>query len=173
VRALTGIQAEGFRAASELVERFVRMATGGVNGAQSSFRQAAPLSAEQLSDLYGATDVEPLMRSWWVMVGQFLLGGASQTPTQTSTPPASLGFSDGEAKGRLDFDLPVGGTATGVGAIRTLMDDYGSIEFTGEYAEGILLVAEEYFEQAFADARPGPDLDFLRSLVPYVWARWR
>lgn len=60
-----------------------------------------------------------------------------------------------------------------VRTIRALMDDYGSIAFTGEYAEGILLVAEGYFEQAFADARPGPDLDFLRALVPYVWARWR
>jgi geranylgeranyl diphosphate synthase, type II len=57
--------------------------------------------------------------------------------------------------------------------VRTLMDDYGSIAFTSEYAEGILLVAEEYFEQAFAGAQPGPDLDFLRALVPYVWARWR
>jgi geranylgeranyl diphosphate synthase, type II len=60
-----------------------------------------------------------------------------------------------------------------VGAVRALMDEYGSIAFTGEYAEGILLVAEEYFEQAFADAQPGADLDFLRALVPYVWARWR
>lgn len=60
-----------------------------------------------------------------------------------------------------------------VRTIRALMDDYGSIEFTKEYAEGILLVAEEYFEQAFADAQPGPDVDFLRALVPYVWARWR
>jgi geranylgeranyl diphosphate synthase type II len=60
-----------------------------------------------------------------------------------------------------------------VGIIRALMDDYGSIAFTSEYAEGILLVAEEYFEEAFADAKPGPDLDFLRALVPYVWARWR
>ena len=60
-----------------------------------------------------------------------------------------------------------------VAAVRALMDDYGSITFTTEYAEGILLVAEEYFEQAFADAEPGPDLDFLRALVPYVWARWR
>jgi geranylgeranyl diphosphate synthase, type II len=60
-----------------------------------------------------------------------------------------------------------------VRSVRTLMDDYGSIAFTTEYAEGILLVAEEYFEQAFAEARPGPDLDFLRALVPYVWARWR
>ena len=60
-----------------------------------------------------------------------------------------------------------------VAAIRELMDHHGSIEFTSHFAEGILLVAEEYFQQAFADARPGPDLDFLRSLVPYVWARWR
>ena len=57
--------------------------------------------------------------------------------------------------------------------VRTLMDEYGSITFTSEYAEGILLVAEEYFEEAFAGAEPGPDLDFLRALVPYVWARWR
>ena len=60
-----------------------------------------------------------------------------------------------------------------VDTVRRLMDDYGSIQFTSEYAEGILLVAEEYFEDAFADAQPGPDLDFLRALVPYVWARWR
>ncbi|GAY14943.1 polyprenyl synthetase family protein [Mycobacterium sp. shizuoka-1] len=60
-----------------------------------------------------------------------------------------------------------------VETIRSLMDRYGSIEFTSEYAEGILLVAEEYFEQAFRDAQQGPDLDFLRSLVPYVWARSR
>jgi geranylgeranyl diphosphate synthase, type II len=60
-----------------------------------------------------------------------------------------------------------------VRTVRRLMDDYGSIDFTREYAEGILLVAEEYFERAFAEAQPGEDLDFLRSLVPYVWARWR
>ncbi|HKV19903.1 MAG TPA: polyprenyl synthetase family protein [Mycobacterium sp.] len=60
-----------------------------------------------------------------------------------------------------------------VRTVRELMDQYGSIEFTTEFAEGILLTAEEYFEQAFAAAQPGPDLDFLRSLVPYVWARWR
>jgi geranylgeranyl diphosphate synthase, type II len=57
--------------------------------------------------------------------------------------------------------------------VRALMDDYGSIEFASEFAEGILLVAEAYFEQAFTHAKPGPDLDFLRALVPYVWARWR
>lgn len=60
-----------------------------------------------------------------------------------------------------------------VQTVRRMMDDYGSINFTVEYAEGILLVAEDHFEQAFAAAQPGPDLDFLQSLVPYVWARWR
>jgi geranylgeranyl diphosphate synthase, type II len=60
-----------------------------------------------------------------------------------------------------------------VAKIRALMDDYGSIAFAGEYAEGILLMTEEYFEEAFAGAKPGPDLNFLRSLVPYVWARRR
>lgn len=60
-----------------------------------------------------------------------------------------------------------------VRTVRELMDTYGSIAFTREYAEGILLVAEEYFEQAFTKAQPGQDLDFLRALVPYVWARWR
>ncbi|MGH3542062.1 MAG: polyprenyl synthetase family protein [Mycobacterium sp.] len=57
--------------------------------------------------------------------------------------------------------------------VRALMDSYGSIAYTSEFAEGILLVAEQYFEDAFADAEPGPDLEFLRALVPYVWARWR
>jgi geranylgeranyl diphosphate synthase type II len=60
-----------------------------------------------------------------------------------------------------------------VRTIRGLMDECGSITFATEYAEGILLVAEEYFEEAFADAQPGRDLEFLRALVPYVWARWR
>jgi geranylgeranyl diphosphate synthase type II len=57
--------------------------------------------------------------------------------------------------------------------VRALMDDYASIEFASEFAEGILVTAEAYFEQAFARAKPGPDLDFLRALAPYVWARWR
>ena len=57
--------------------------------------------------------------------------------------------------------------------VRTLMDDYGSLAFTTEFAEGILLVAQEYFDAAFAGAKPGPDREFLRALVPYVWARRR
>lgn len=60
-----------------------------------------------------------------------------------------------------------------VRTIRTMMDHYDSIAFTQNFAEGILLTAEQHFEEAFASAQAGPELDFLRSLVPYVWARWR
>lgn len=38
---------------------------------------------------------------------------------------------------------------------------------------GSVFTSAEYFEHAFAGAEPGPDLDFLQALVPYVWARWR
>jgi len=55
--------------------------------------------------------------------------------------------------------------------IRSLMDAYGSIDFTREYAEGIVLAAEEHFEVAFESARPGPDTEFVRALVPYMLAR--
>ena len=72
-----------------------------------------------------------------------------------------------------DTRYPQERTSELVHTVRDLMDRYGSIEFASEFAEGILLVAEEYFDQAFADAQPGPHLDFLRALVPYAWARWR
>jgi presenilin-like A22 family membrane protease len=47
------------------------------------------------------------------------------------------------------------------------MDDYGSITFTREFAEGILVVAEDYFEQAFADAhiRTGSGLPALAGAL--------
>lgn len=60
-----------------------------------------------------------------------------------------------------------------VRTIRSLMDDYGSIDFTRDYAEGILSVAESYFQEAFSGLEDCDDLEFLKSLVPYVWARWR
>ena len=50
-----------------------------------------------------------------------------------------------------------------VATISALMDDYGSITFTRRVRRGHLVVAEDYFEQAFADAHVrGPDLDCAR-----------
>jgi geranylgeranyl diphosphate synthase type II len=57
--------------------------------------------------------------------------------------------------------------------IRSLIDAYGSIEFTRDYAAGIASSAADAFEAAFAVARPGPDRDFVRALVSYMLDRER
>jgi hypothetical protein len=115
-RALSAIQAEGFRAASELVDRFVRIAATGVGGngrsGGRSAPSAAPLTQDQRADLFGATDIEPLIRSWWSMVGQFLLGSAPRALDSPAADPATLDFSNAEAKGRLDVEATAPGTAT-------------------------------------------------------------
>jgi hypothetical protein len=75
-RALTGIQAEGFRAASQIVDRFVRIASNGLNGDGQPASPGARLSDDQRADLLGATDVEPLIRSWWSVLGQLFIRSA-------------------------------------------------------------------------------------------------
>jgi hypothetical protein len=115
-RALSAIQAEGFRAASELVDRFVRIAATGVGGgARSDSRStpsAASLTQDQRADLFGATDIEPLIRSWWSMVGQLLLGSVPRATDSPAADPATLDFSNSEAQGRLDLEATVPGTTT-------------------------------------------------------------
>jgi hypothetical protein len=111
-RALSAIQAEGFRAASQLVDRFVRIAGSGVNANGRSTTSPVPLTQDQRADLFGATDIEPLIRSWWSMVGQFMLGSTPRTLEPVSADPATLDFSNAEAKGRLDLEAAVPGTTT-------------------------------------------------------------
>jgi hypothetical protein len=123
LRALTAIQAEGFRAASEIVDRVVRMAAVRADGTERSARQATPLSAEQRADLLGATDVEPLIRSWWAMVGQFLMGTGPQTPAKSTAVQPTLDFSAANSAGRLEMDVSTGGTATSEVWLHNAADD--------------------------------------------------
>lgn len=110
-RSLSAIQSEGFRAASELVDRFARIATTGLNGARGT-TTPAPLSNEQRADLFGATDIEPLIRSWWSMFGQLLLGSSSRVPDSAPPAPATLDLSGAEATGGLDLVAQPSGAAT-------------------------------------------------------------
>ena len=127
-RALSAIQAEGFRAASEIVDRFARIATTGLNGKDRSTTSAAPLTNDQRADLFGATDIEPLIRSWWVMIGQFLLGSAPQVPDPVTADGASLDFSSDKASGRLDLGATAPGVATaGVWLHNRGADDLGRV----------------------------------------------
>jgi geranylgeranyl diphosphate synthase type II len=58
-----------------------------------------------------------------------------------------------------------------VDEIRTLLDTYGCLDYTRAYAQGIADTAVDAFEVAFAEATPGPDLEFIRALIPYMLGR--
>jgi hypothetical protein len=112
-RALTAIQAEGFRAASQIVDRFVRIAANGLNGDSRPASPGPPLSDDERADLFGATDVEPLIRSWWSVLGQlFIRSTPPRVPTQDSADPATLQFSNAEARGELALESNGAGVVT-------------------------------------------------------------
>jgi hypothetical protein len=111
MRALSAIQADGFRAASELVERFVRMASAGLNGTGSSPTSVTPPSDERKADLFGATGLEPLVTSWWAMADQFLRIAAPRNE-QAAAPVAALDLATAQANGRLYLETVAPGAAT-------------------------------------------------------------
>lgn len=107
LRAFSAVQAEGLRAASKLVDRFVQAAAAGLNATPGPVG-AAPNGQDERADLWGATDIAPLITSWWAMVNQ-LVGGAG-TPSGYET--AALDISNSSAGGRLDLAAGAGATAT-------------------------------------------------------------
>jgi len=112
MRALSAIQADGFRAASELVDRFVRMAAAGLNGREAPAQQAPPANSEP-TDLYGATGLEPFLTSWWATVDQFLrvsLPRRDAEPAEADIP--ALDLAGEQAMGRLQLSSVAPGTAT-------------------------------------------------------------
>jgi geranylgeranyl diphosphate synthase, type II len=57
------------------------------------------------------------------------------------------------------------------GRVYELFDHYRSIERADAFADGVMALAMASFTTAFAQARPSPDLEFLRNLIPYVRGR--
>jgi len=120
-RALSAIQAEGFRAASELVDRFVGLAGLGGNGGE---RTPATNGAERTpatsaagipnavgASVFGGPDFERLMKSWWSVTGQFLLGSARIAGLPTAGG-ASFDLTKADGKGLLELDVALPGRAT-------------------------------------------------------------
>jgi geranylgeranyl diphosphate synthase type II len=58
-----------------------------------------------------------------------------------------------------------------VADVRSMMDDYGSIDFAADYATGIADAALDAFDEAFTEARRGRAYEFVRALVPYMLER--
>jgi hypothetical protein len=122
-RALNSIQAEGFRAASELVDRFIRIARGSLNGTDWPTISSAPLNNEQRADIFGATDVAPLIRSWWSVVGQIVLGADAQDSSGPEQP--ALDLERVESAGRIDLVA----TAPGVATTEVWLHNRGTTDF--------------------------------------------
>lgn len=68
-RALSAIQAEGFRAASQLVDRLVHL----VDGPAARAPDTAPTAPSVPQNGSGSSDLERMTAAWWGMFGQLLL----------------------------------------------------------------------------------------------------
>lgn len=101
VQAFSAIQADGFRAASELVDRFVRIASTAWDHSARVTADEAPQPGRRSDDLFGATGLEPIVTSWWAMADQLL-----RQPVQRHAE------SDGETVATAALDL-VSARATG------------------------------------------------------------
>jgi hypothetical protein len=156
MRALTAIQAEGFRAASQLVDRFIRIATTNGSGTgRTTMSSDRPTERNSAADADGDATTERLLRSWWSLTEQFLQGSA-RVADVASDGPAKLDLTNGEAHGSLSLEAAAPGVARGevwlhntgagdLGAIRLRCSDLlahdGSlitsarIEFDPELAE--------------------------------------
>ncbi|WP_409426458.1 hypothetical protein [Mycobacterium sp. SMC-11] len=103
-RALSAIQAEGFRAARRIIDRFA---------------QAAEISPDRSSgnggsgaDPTGLPEWEQLTRAWWSTAGQFLLRSLPAPPTGEDGPVA-LDVNNPASKDALALCVTGSGSATG------------------------------------------------------------
>jgi hypothetical protein len=111
-RALSAIQAEGFRAASRIVDQFVRAVGSSTDGEATatpadSTNGNAAVNGDGAVD--GIQDLERLTRAWWSMAGQFLL--RSMPLTSTGSESVSLDVNNPDAKRVVNLEAPVGGSA--------------------------------------------------------------
>ena len=110
VRRLTAIQAEGFRAASELVDRFVAMASPNKNGKGPA--KKPPTDASRGDDRGDGAVLEPILRSWMSITDQFL-GGSTRLADEARDGPPKLDLEKAEAQGSLDLESGSPGCARG------------------------------------------------------------
>jgi hypothetical protein len=110
-RALNAIQAEGFRAASKIVDRFIGALGVQPNGADAtSSSPAADLADDKGASRPNNPDFERLMSIWWSMAGQFLLGSA-QLANLPFAGPATLEFGRAGGNGTLVLHTDAPGRA--------------------------------------------------------------
>lgn len=105
-RALSAIQAEGFRAASAIIDRFVRAAHRTAGQATEAEGGAAGEAG-----VPGAVDIERITRAWWSLAGQVLLG-VLPAACPTGESGVRLDVADPGPSGELRLAAPAGGSGT-------------------------------------------------------------
>ena len=114
-RALSAIQAEGFRAASRIVDRFVKAVGPNANGeatATSADSAEGNPAADGGGPVDGLQEFERFTRAWWSMAGQFLLRSMPTTATAAGSGSVSLDVNSPNGAGSVSLDAAVGGSAS-------------------------------------------------------------
>jgi hypothetical protein len=112
-RALSAIQAEGFRAASRIVDQFVRAVGSSTNGEATATpadsNGNAAVNANGPVD--GIQELERLTRAWWSAAGQFLLRSMPVT-AKAGSESVSLDVNNPDSKCAVNLEADVGGSAS-------------------------------------------------------------
>ncbi|MCT7658121.1 hypothetical protein [Mycobacterium deserti] len=124
-RALSAIQAEGFRAASQIVDRFIRIVAP--DGSDSGPAPSHP-PADGAPPTNVASDLETLTRSWWSMVGRMLLQSAPKATGLAGDGDTALDLQNAESAGQVNLEAQVGGSAAAeVWLHNRGADDFGNV----------------------------------------------
>lgn len=103
-RALSAIQAEGFHAARQLVDRFVRFIDERGSGSGTGSHPPGGVRAD------GTPEYEGILQAWWSMFGQLMLGSRG-AGVAGPTSAAALDFDTAQANGAVRIDAGAGGSA--------------------------------------------------------------
>lgn len=121
-RALSAIQAEGFRAASRIVNRFVRSVEPRAEGPAADADTGDDTPAAD-----GIQEFERLTRAWWSMAGQFLLRSLPAT-AKSAGESVSLDVNGPGSPRGVNFDVAVGESASSeVWLHNRGTDDHGNV----------------------------------------------
>lgn len=109
-RALGAIQARGFRAATEVVDRLVRLIDG--NGHTNGRAASSQSSQSSNGKTRSSPDVDRLVSSWETIVGRLVesLRGGGLTPTEAAT----LDLARSDANGSVSLEIAKNGRASTV-----------------------------------------------------------
>jgi hypothetical protein len=115
-RALSAIQAEGFRAASRVVDRFAQIA-GNVSGGprRPTDPDAAKATASPTPGLN--PDVDLIITTWWTMVGQMFRAMRGETVSGDATPVTVDANVDADVDANVDANVDVA-TDVATGAVQ-------------------------------------------------------